>query len=80
MLQRKDRFALLPVDATQAETPRRASPFPSNSERINEADEVICGVTPEPFYGVGQFYKDFSQTTDKEVRNFLSRSAKGMGR
>jgi putative phosphoribosyl transferase len=46
----------------------------------NEADEVICGVTPEPFYGVGQFYKDFSQTTDKEVRNFLSRSAKGMGR
>jgi putative phosphoribosyl transferase len=46
----------------------------------NEADEVICGVTPEPFYGVGQFYKDFSQTTDKEARNFLSRSAKGMGR
>ena len=38
----------------------------------NEADEVICAVTPEPFYGVGQFYDDFRQTTDEEVRSYLA--------
>jgi predicted phosphoribosyltransferase len=34
-------------------------------------DEIVCGVTPEPFYGVGRWYDDFSQTTDDEVRDFL---------
>ena len=28
--------------------------------------------TPEPFYGVGQWYEDFSQTTDDEVRELLA--------
>ena len=32
-----------------------------------EVDEIICVATPEPFYGVGAWYEDFSQTTDKEV-------------
>src|SRR5439155_269060 len=32
-----------------------------------EADEVICAVTPEPFYAVGQWYEDFDQTSDTEV-------------
>ena len=36
------------------------------------ADKVICLHTPEPFYGVGQWYRDFSQTTDQEVENLLS--------
>jgi predicted phosphoribosyltransferase len=39
-----------------------------------EADEVVCALTPETFFGVGQFYDDFSQTTDEEVRDLLSRS------
>jgi len=34
-------------------------------------DEIICAKTPEPFYGVGQWYLDFSQTTDDEVRELL---------
>lgn len=38
------------------------------------ADEVICGRTPTPFYGVGQWYQDFSQTTDAEVRELLARA------
>lgn len=38
----------------------------------SEADEVICAVTPEPFYGVGQFYDDFRQITDEEVRSYLA--------
>jgi putative phosphoribosyl transferase len=37
------------------------------------ADEIVCARTPEPFYGVGMWYYDFSQTTDEEVREFLAR-------
>lgn len=40
-----------------------------------EADEVICAHTPESFFGVGQFYDDFQQTTDEEVRRCLVASA-----
>jgi erythromycin esterase-like protein/predicted phosphoribosyltransferase len=38
-----------------------------------EVDEVICDITPEPFQAVGAWYEDFSQTTDAEVRDLLSR-------
>ena len=37
-------------------------------------DEIVCAVTPEPFYGVGQWYVDFSQTTDEEVRQLLAKA------
>ena len=36
-----------------------------------KADEVVCAITPSPFYAVGQFYRDFSQTTDDEVRELM---------
>jgi len=36
-----------------------------------QVDEVICLITPEPFFGVGAWYEDFSQTTDREVRTLL---------
>jgi len=39
------------------------------------ADEVVCLETPEPFYAVGQFYRDFSQTSDEEVVELLERAA-----
>ena len=39
-----------------------------------EADDVVCGVTPEPFYAVGLWYEDFTQTTDKEVHDLLERA------
>jgi len=42
-------------------------------------DEVVCATTPDPFYAVGLWYEDFSQTTDEEVRELLARSA-GAGR
>ena len=38
------------------------------------ADDVICCYTPEPFYAVGLWYEDFSQTTDDEVRDLLAKS------
>ena len=37
-----------------------------------EADEFICGAMPEPFWAVGQWYRDFEQTTDEEVRQLLT--------
>ena len=40
-----------------------------------EADELICLHTPEPFYGVGRWYVDFSQTTDEEVLAILKNTA-----
>jgi putative phosphoribosyl transferase len=41
----------------------------------DEVDEVVCAVTPEPFYAVGNWYEDFSQTSDDEVRELLALSA-----
>ncbi len=38
------------------------------------ADEVVCAVTPDPFYGVGAWYRDFGQTTDDEVHDLLRRA------
>jgi putative phosphoribosyl transferase len=35
-------------------------------------DEIVCANTPDPFFGVGLWYQDFSQTTDEEVRDLLS--------
>jgi predicted phosphoribosyltransferase len=41
-----------------------------------EADEAVCARTPEPFEAVGQWYADFSPTTDDEVRDLLGRAAR----
>jgi putative phosphoribosyl transferase len=40
-------------------------------ELAREADEIVCLRTPDPFYAVGLWYDDFSQTTDDEVRDLL---------
>jgi putative phosphoribosyl transferase len=39
------------------------------------ADEIVCARTPEPFSAVGQWYRNFSQTTDEEVRALLAEHA-----
>jgi predicted phosphoribosyltransferase len=39
------------------------------------ADKVVCSVTPEPFYAVGLWYDDFSQTSDDEVHELLEQAA-----
>jgi putative phosphoribosyl transferase len=38
-----------------------------------KADRVVCLFAPEDFYAIGQFYEDFSQTTDEEVISLLKR-------
>src|SRR5438132_5129314 len=45
------------------------------AEFQDQADEAICARTPEPFYAVGLWYRDFSQTTDEEVHDLLKRAA-----
>ncbi len=48
---------------------------PESCEQMKtEADDVVCAITPVPFYSVGLWYEDFSQTTDEEVRELLARS------
>ena len=36
------------------------------------ADEVVCAAEPRQFFAVGQWYEDFGQTTDDEVRDLLA--------
>ncbi len=40
----------------------------------SQVDETVCAITPEPFYSVGLWYKDFSQTSDEEVQNLLKQA------
>jgi Predicted phosphoribosyltransferases len=69
------------VEALKRNEPREivvAVPIGSRqtcAEFANKADVFcVCAVTPEPFYGVGAWYQDFSQTTDDEVRELLDQA------
>ena len=42
----------------------------------HEVDEIVCAITPDPFEAVGRWYKDFTQTTDDQVRDLLRKAAK----
>jgi predicted phosphoribosyltransferase len=48
---------------------------PSTCQELRlEVDDVVCAMTPDPFYAVGLWYRDFAQITDEEVRNLLQQS------
>ena len=54
---------------------------PGWTKRIHrDADEFVALETPEPFFAVGQFYDDFSPTTDDEVTACLEHSSAGPAR
>jgi len=40
----------------------------------HEVDELVCAEIPDPFFGVGQFYEDFSQVSDEQVIELLERA------
>ncbi len=42
-------------------------------ELREDADKVICLMTPEPFFAIGQFYENFAQTSDEEVIQILNK-------
>jgi putative phosphoribosyl transferase len=39
-----------------------------------EADELVCLATPEFFFAVGEWYREFPQISDTEVQNLLEES------
>ena len=41
----------------------------------DEADDCVCLATPAPFIAVGEWYQDFHQTSDAEVRELLQQAA-----
>ncbi len=43
-------------------------------ELEREVDEVVCVNKPDRFYAVGEWYEDFSQTSDEEVSELLTRA------
>jgi predicted phosphoribosyltransferase len=45
-------------------------------EMRRDVDDLVAVMTPADFSGVGQWYQDFSQTTDEEVRDLLERSSR----
>jgi putative phosphoribosyl transferase len=68
--------ALLSVKNQRAKTVTVAIPVgpPSTIEDLKrQADRVICLETPEYFQAIGQFYDDFSQTSDEEVIELLKK-------
>jgi len=48
------------------------SPVDTCADLARVADRIECLATPSPFYGVGQFYRDFRQITDAEVLLLLA--------
>jgi putative phosphoribosyl transferase len=66
------------VQALRADHPARlvvavpVSAADTCRELERDADEVVCAVTPDFFNAVGEWYRDFSQTTDDEVRHHLA--------
>ena len=40
-------------------------------------DELVCLATPEPFYAVGNFFEEWPQVTDAEVRSLLASRPSG---
>ncbi|MDP2619396.1 MAG: phosphoribosyltransferase [Hyphomicrobiales bacterium] len=40
-----------------------------------EVDEIVCLETPEPFYAIGLYYRDFGQVSDQQVVALLAEAA-----
>jgi putative phosphoribosyl transferase len=68
------------VAALRQQEPRRIvvavpTAAPDTCESFeDQVDEIICATTPQPFLSVGTWYEDFSQTSDEEVRELLTRA------
>ncbi len=51
----------------------------SCAELAAEVDEIVCARTPEDFHAVGEWYREFGQTTDEEVTELLKAAARANG-
>ncbi|HEV8524583.1 MAG TPA: phosphoribosyltransferase, partial [Terriglobales bacterium] len=76
---------LAAVRALRQQQPERivvatpVAPASACEELAQEADEVVCLACPEPFYAISQWYEDFAQTSDDEVRELLERASSTRG-
>jgi len=72
------------IRALQAQHPARlivgvpAAAGSTYLELRSEVDEFVALMTPEPFYGVGEWYQDFSQTSDAEVTELIERAHRNL--
>ena len=64
--QRRPRLVVVAVPIAAQSTCEELAP---------EVDDIVCAVTPEPVFAIGEWYEDFSQTTDEEVRELLDQAA-----
>lgn len=55
------------------------APAATLGELTEDADEIVCLATPQPFYAVGMAYDDFSQTTDETVIRLLKAGTREHG-
>jgi putative phosphoribosyl transferase len=51
------------------------APSDTVSRLQSDADDVLCVSTPTPFWAIGEFYRDFTQTRDEEVARLLADAA-----
>jgi putative phosphoribosyl transferase len=69
------------IAAVRHEVPTRTvvavpvAPRSSREEFSSLVDEFVCPLMPMGFYAVGQWYENFAQTTDDEVRELLAKAA-----
>jgi predicted phosphoribosyltransferase len=55
------------------------APYDAAARIGGEIDEFVCVLTPESFFAVSQFYSDFNETTDDDVRAILARASSANG-
>jgi predicted phosphoribosyltransferase len=55
------------------------APYDAAGRIGDDIDEYVCVSAPELFFSVSQFYSDFSETTDDDVRAILARASSASG-
>ncbi len=50
------------------------APLNAEARVADVVDEFICAMRPQHYFGVGQFYDDFAQTSDDEVRELVKQA------
>ena len=74
------------VRALRARTPAKivaalpVAPRGAAAKFSGDVDQFVCILTPPHFAAVGQFYADFSETSDDDVRALLARASSDDGR
>lgn len=75
---------LAAIDALRFLQPKKivvatpVAPAHANDQVKPVADEFVCVLTPEWFFGISEFYESFPQTEDAEVRTLLSRATESI--